>query len=125
MSDITQDLYTMLQTAATPASNRVFPLVGESPITAASYPFVTWQRLASPVDNVLAANGSPPINHTRFQVDCYDLTYRGAKALADAVIAAFAAWTVQNVLVSSPEDFFEDQIRAYRVLLEFSVWHYD
>jgi hypothetical protein len=125
MSDITQDLFTVLHNASTPAGARIYPLVAPMPITSATYPFVTYQALASPVENVLAGNGTPPINSSRFQIDCFDLTYMGVVALAKAVIAALQAWTTQNVAVSSPEDFYEDQVRAYRRMLEYSVWHYD
>jgi hypothetical protein len=124
MSDITSDLFAQLTTGnPTPAQSRVWPLTTESPVTAASFPFVTYQTLSDPVENVL--NGSPPINTTRFQIDCYDLTYTGATALAKAVVAQMTAWTVANLSLNSPEDFFEDQIRAYRRMLEYRVWHYD
>lgn len=125
MSDITDDLYTQLSGAATPAAGRIFPLISATPLEDDGYPFVTYQCMASPVENVMEGNGSPPINNTRFQIDCYAKTYKGVIALTGAVIAAMQAWTVQNVALSSPEDFYESEIRAFRRMVEFSVWHYN
>ena len=125
MSDITDDLYLQLSGAATPAGPRIYPLVTATPIKDASWPFATYQCMASPVENILDGNGAPPINNTRFQIDCYDKEYKGVRALTKAIIAALQAWTVQNVVLTSPEDFYENEIRAYRQMFEVSVWHYD
>lgn len=125
MSDITDDLYTQLSSASTPAGARIYPLVAATPLQAAGYPFVTYQCLASPVENILDGNGAPPINNTRFQIDCYDRGYKGVRALTKAIIAALQAWGVQNTVQTSPEDFYESEIQAYREMFEVSVWHYD
>lgn len=125
MSVIQEQLYAQL---AQPVG-AVFPLVGDAiyPIvgitqTQITNPYVVYQRITTPVENTLA-NGVP-ITGTRFQIDCYALTYLAASQLADAVVAQMAAWSVPNVLVSNPHDMFEDNVRLYRVILEFNVWHH-
>lgn len=104
------------------------PLVagGVSPdvqIENAPYPYVTYRRLISPMQNTLAGNGAPPISNTVFELSAWALSYTDAMALAAVVTAAMQGWAVQNVLQSEVDEF-EADVRAYRVIQTYSVWHY-
>ncbi len=101
------------------AGGRVYPLVAPQPATT---PYVIYQRVASSVENVLAGNGSPPINNTRLQIDIYAKTYAESQSVADSVESAMLGWSERNVQLSSL-DLYEDDVKLFRVLMDFSVWH--
>lgn len=82
-------------------------------------PYVTYQRIASNVNNVLS--GPPSIDNMRMQIDVMARTYAESQTLAQAIIASMQAWPVQNVLISN-YDLYEQDVQVFRVLLEFSIW---
>jgi len=82
-------------------------------------PYATYQRVASGVHNVLS--GPPSIDNARIQVDVWAGTYAAAQALAQSIIQAMQQWTVQNVLLNN-YDLYAQDVKTYRVLLEFSIW---
>lgn len=88
------------------------------------YPYIVYRRLVSPVNNTLSGNGSPPINNTLFEVSSWGYTYADAVNTAAAVAAAMQGWAVQNVL-QHERDLYEDDVKLFRVVQEFSVWHYN
>lgn len=99
---------------------------GASPqvqIQNAPYPYIVYRRMASPIENTLSGNGAPPINNTQFEITSWALSYADAVTLAAAVAAAMQGWTVQNVLVRE-QDMYESDVKAHRVIQDFSVWHY-
>jgi hypothetical protein len=122
MSTIQEQLFTQLSGVGT-AGTRVYPLVAQTQ-TQTTNDYVTYQRLTTPT--LTTMSGNVPITETHFQIDCFSLEYLKANALADAVIASMASWTVpQAVLqVAEPIDAYEDATRQFRVILEFKVWHY-
>lgn len=98
------------------------PITALHPMVApqgSALPYATYQRVASPVTNVLS--GAPPIENTRLQVDVWASTYQAAQTLARSITTAMQAWAVQNVLLNS-YDLYEQDVKVYRVLLEFSIW---
>ncbi|WP_454737594.1 DUF3168 domain-containing protein [Cupriavidus necator] len=100
---------------------------GIYPMTAAQNavpPFVVYQRVAGTVENTLAGNGTPPIGNTRFQIDVWAATYAQAVALATSIRALMHGWSVQNVLNLENDDY-EPDVMLYRVVLDYSVWHYN
>lgn len=82
-------------------------------------PYVTYQRVASTVHNVLS--GPPSIDNARIQVDVWASAYADVQTLAQSIIQAMQAWSVQNVLLSN-YDLYEQDVKVFRVLLEFSIW---
>lgn len=111
MSTIQEQLVTYLaQTAA------IYPMVAPQ---GTALPYVTYQRVASTVNNVLS--GAPSIDNARMQIDVWASSYAGAQALAQSIIRAMQAWPVQNVLLNN-YDLYEQEVKVYRVLLEFSIW---
>lgn len=83
------------------------------------YPYATYQRVANTVNNVLS--GPPSVDNVRIQIDVWARSYADAQALAQSIIAAMQAWSVQNVLISN-YDLYEQDVQVFRVLLEFSIW---
>lgn len=82
-------------------------------------PYVTYQRVASTVNNVL--NGPPSIDNARIQIDVWAATYAGGQTLAQSIVTAMQAWPAQNVLLNQ-YDLYEQDVQTFRVLLEFSIW---
>lgn len=101
------------------AGGRIYPLVAPQPATT---PYVVYTRVSSTLENVLAGNGTPPIDNTRFQVDCYSKTYSEALTVASAVQAAMLGWSERNVQISSSA-LYEDDVKLFRFMMDFSVWH--
>jgi hypothetical protein len=115
MSTLVEDLYALLVTLA-PAGG-VWPHVNTS--QAIVYPYITFMRVVS-TDNV--SHGGPSnTQNTRFQIDTFSQTMAGLVALDNALNAALAAWSVQNVPISS-QDLYEDSVKAFRTTRDVSVW---
>lgn len=117
MATIQELLCTLL---APVISGGIYPLTAEQNATP---PYAVYQRIASSIENTLSANGQPPINNTRFQIDVWDVTYASAMATASAITNAMAGWAVQNVKLMEHDEYVPD-VRRFRVLMDFSVWHY-
>jgi hypothetical protein len=88
------------------------------------FPYVVYQRIISPIENILDGNGNPPINQTRMQIDCWSQSYASAQAAAVLVRGLMKGWSVQNVEISE-QDLYEFDTRLHRVLMDYSIWHYD
>lgn len=86
-------------------------------------PYLIYQRVVTTTNNVLDGNGNPPVNNTRFQIDAWGGTYAAAQALAASVTAAMLGWSMQNVKLDE-QDGYEEDVKLYRVILDFDVWHY-
>lgn len=115
MSTIEQQLFATLN-AAVP--NSVYPLVAaqDTPM-----PYVVYRTMPSPVENVLDSQ-TPPIGNTVFELDCWARTYADAVGLAATVLAALQTWSVLGVQKNSPHDLYEEDVKAFRRVFEFSVW---
>lgn len=86
-------------------------------------PYLIYQRVSSTVNNVLDGNGNPPINNTRMQIDCWGRNYAECQALAASVTTAMLGWFLQNVKLDE-QDGYEEDVKLYRVILDFNIWHY-
>jgi hypothetical protein len=65
--------------------------------------------------------GPTDLQNTRVQVDIYSRSLQQAAQLETALEAAMAAWSVQNVPISSV-DVYEEEVRAYRITKDYSIW---
>lgn len=90
-------------------------------------PYVVFQRVAT--DPVAATDGNDSLIHYRHQVDCYDTSYAGARALAAEVKRAVLAMsgTINGVsgiktLALSDSDDFGEKTDTFRVRQDFSIW---
>ncbi len=115
MSNLQQDIYALLAPIAPAGGVWQLSNTREPPV----YPYVVFSRVSS-TDNV-SLGGPSAMQSTRVQVDMYALKLSEINALETAVETAFKAWAVQNVPLSS-QDFYDDQVKAFRTSRDFSVW---
>lgn len=113
---------TLLASAAVTAlvSDRIFPVLAEQSCTR---PYIVYSRASSDPQNSLGGF-TAALERIRWQVDCYAETFDSAIAIAAAVRAAVAAGGsgIQGICINEL-DFFEDDTRLFRRLVEFSVFH--
>jgi hypothetical protein len=115
MSSLIQDVQAKL-VSLNPAGGVFYGInTTEPPV----YPFIVWQRVVSNANAVL--QGPSDLQNTRVQVDIYSRSLQQAAQLETALEAAMAAWSVQNVPISSV-DVYEEEVRAYRITKDYSIW---
>lgn len=116
MSTIEEQLFATLN-AVVP--NSVFPgaAAQDTPM-----PYVVYRCVVSPVENVLDSQ-TPPADNTVFELDCWGRTYADAVNLSATVRAALQAWNARGTQKNSEHDLFEEDVKAYRRVFWFSVWH--
>lgn len=112
-----QEQLVALLAHATPAADRVFPLIAPD---AATPPYIVYQRVSANTENILS--GSSGLINTRIQIDVYATTYAQALGIAAEIDALMADWAVQNVSVLS-QDFYEPDAKLHRVSTDYSTWH--
>lgn len=98
---------------------RMFPSMAPGSVPK---PYMVYTRVASQPEITL--NSKEPIQNTRVQIDCFDNSYVGVQTLARRVNTAMLDWEVQNVPVLE-QDRFDSDANLHRVILDFSIWHYD
>lgn len=83
------------------------------------FPYATFLFVSSSTNNTFS--GATDLQNTRVQVDVYSDTVQGLLVASAASAAAMSAAPFSNVQLTS-QDGYEDQVRAYRRSLDFSVW---
>lgn len=83
------------------------------------YPFITVQRVGS--DPLVTLQGMSELQNTRIQIDIHARTILEADAIRRQVESTMAAWTLQNVPLSSL-DLFDEAAQVHRIVMDFSVW---
>ena len=121
MSTVQEGLFTLL--SALEFNSAPVPVAPEIMPQDTAYPYITYRRLVSPVQNTLDGNGNPVIFNTHFEISSWGYAYADAVAIAALVVAAMQGWTLQNVLLRD-QDMYESDVKAFRVVQDFSVWHY-
>ncbi len=116
---IQEDLESMLLSAMP-----TVPVYAQIAKQNSALPYIVYQRVISSVENTLTGNGTPPINNTRMQLDVWSQSYASVQAAAAALRAAMLAWGVQNLNLGE-QDFYEADKKMHRVMLDYSIWHYD
>ena len=112
-----QEQIVTLLSGGTAAGARVYPLTAPDGV---AKPYITYQRISSNSENVLS--GDSGLTNTRMQIDVYATTYAQATSIGAQVDALMSAWSVQNVSVLL-QDFFEDQVKLFRISHDYSLWH--
>lgn len=102
-------------------AGRIYPLTApERPLT----PYITYFRLFAQEGVTLEKNGGTGNEvHTRLQTDIWAQTYAGAQAKAEEVKMRLKGWHITNC-VQGEQDFFDEEARLFRVLLDLSLWHH-
>jgi hypothetical protein len=97
-------------------SGRCYPLqMPQSP----TYPCIVYARISSNPQNRI--EGGASLDQVRVQVDCYDLTYTGAKTLCASVRSAMEGAAFKATL-QFDTDLYEPEVKVYRVMMDFYVW---
>lgn len=107
---------TIFNTLKTLVSNRCYPMVMPQNPT---LPAIVYTRVASSPQNVL--EGGSTIDQIRVQVDSYATTYSAAKSLAVSIRSAMETATFKGTL-QTDQDFFEPDVKHYRITQDFYVW---
>lgn len=107
---------------------RLYPLRLPENVT---YDAATYQRISGP--RVHSHSGASGLAAPRFQLDCYSETYLGAKNTAAQVRIALDGYkgtmggaggvSVQSCLVQDDRDFYDADLRVYRVSLDVVIEH--
>lgn len=84
-----------------------------------TFPYIVWMRVSSSPNVTLA--GPSDLQNTRVQIDIVSRSVKEATTLETALEAAMAAAGLTNVPISSM-DLYEDAIRAYRIVKDYSIW---
>lgn len=118
MTTIQEQLFALINPLAAGGASPQVQEIGST------LPYIVYTRTPSPVANTLSGNGAPPINNTVFDITSWGASYADAVNTAAAVTAAMQGWTVQNVL-QHELDMYENDVKLFRVIQTFSVWHYN
>ncbi len=114
------------QTISDLVGSRIFPLKLPQAVT---YPAVTYQRIDT--ERIRSFGGPSGLAHSRIQLDLWDKTYSGVKALADAVRRVLdgfkglmGAEDIGGVsLLSDSDSPFESGVEVFRLSQDYSIWH--
>jgi len=132
-------LYSHLSTVATTVvdlvSGRVYP-VGVSPKTV-TYPLITFSQISNIHERHLGGGGG--VTHPRFEVNCWDTTYKGADDVAESVRkvldnfrgtlgATGSQANVNGIFLEDDGDSFaasidKSQIGNHNKRMDFTIWH--
>jgi hypothetical protein len=88
----------------------------------AAKPAVTYTRVAGVPSTDLSGDDGDLIE-VRAQLDCWAATFDEARAVAEAVRAAIKASASPRGYVNVDQDFYEDDTRLYRTMLDCSFWY--
>lgn len=115
MTTLVEDINTLLATLA-PAGGVSYAInEAQQPV----YPYIVWTRIAS-TPNV-SLTGVSAMQNTHIQIDILSRTIATGVALETALESLFAAASIMNVPISSL-DHYEDSVRAFRIIKDYSVW---
>lgn len=88
-----------------------------------THPYICFQEIIGIPEAVL--DGYAGLTNKRMQIDCFAKSYGGAKGLAAAVSAALAASTIPNVKIGQMDGEYNEVVKDYHVITEFSIWSED
>ena len=115
MTTLIQDLQTALDPVA--AGGAWFQInTTEPPV----FPFIVFTRIVSATNNTLI--GPSDLQNTRVQVDLFTLKASEVEALSAAIDVAMQTQFGSRAIQISDQDLYEDAVKAFRVLREYSVW---
>lgn len=90
--------------------------------TDSAVPAITWLRVSGrPVMSL--AGFTSGLHEIRIQIDCWATSAEDVSALASAVLQRMAVPASTFKAVPQPDqEFYEDDVRLYRRLMDFNVW---
>jgi len=97
-------------------ADRCYPLMmPQNPVL----PAIVYSRQAS--DPQYRLEGGSSLSQVRVEIDCYAKTYDEAKSLSAEVRSAMEAASYKGTMIFDA-DFYEPDVKLYRVILDFYVW---
>ena len=104
-------------------ASRLYPLkLPQKP----TLPAVTYQRISG--ERVHDMSGASGLAEPRFQFDAWADKYLDAKSVADAIRKRLDGFkglaetdTVQSALLESDRDFYEDDVKIWRVSMDYFI----
>lgn len=115
MTTLIQDLQTLLATLA-PAGGVWY---GANTVEPPTYPYIVWQRISSTANVNLQAPSN--VQNTRVQIDIFSREVSELVSLESQLETLMAGASMVNVPLTS-QDLYEDPVRAYRCIKDYSVW---
>jgi len=106
-------------------TTRCYPvMLPQNPV----YPLILYTKISGMRDHHL--NGSSGKAHPRFQIDAWGETYAQAKSLAGAIRDALDSYEgtvdttkIGSCLLISEIDTYESEIKIFRTIMDFIIWH--
>jgi len=110
---------------------RLYPMVIPR---GAALPAVAYQRISTNRESAMAQTAGAGLPWARFQFSCYDSTYSGAKAVANALKAAYNEYgavvsgvTIEAIHVDNESDIYSELLdkdeSSYGILVDLIVWY--
>lgn len=118
---IEEKLYTLLSGATVITAltkTRIYPV--KAPQNA-KYPHLIYTRISGGQVNGL--DGYLNLEQPRIQVDIYSIGYSQVKTLAENVHTTMNGATTFKSILISDNDFFEEEIDTYRVIMDYSCFN--
>jgi len=101
-------------------SNRIHPVVLPQG-TVAAFPAVTYQRVSG--DRVYSLSGYSTLENARLQIDCWATSFETVKDLGDKMRQVVDSATAFASNLISDQDLYENEVKVYRVSMDFSIWN--
>lgn len=116
-------LYTALSgsskiTVTSSISTRIYPLIVPQQ---SALPAITYARISGGQENNLSGYSS--MENPRIQIDCWALTYKEVKTIAENVHTVLNTTTTFSAVLISDMDFYEDDVELYRESMDFKIWN--
>jgi len=115
-----QDVYTTLHSysgVSNLVSARIYPsIVNQDP----TYPAISHSQVSEA--NITALSGASDCVNPTWQIDAWDTTYSGAKALMAQIRSAMDSATLFKSVLVNEIDLFEPDLTIYHIMAEFSIW---
>lgn len=130
MTKLVEDLQAFLAASIAPSGGIWYGINTSQPASGRPVmPFVVWLRIVS-TDNV-SLGGPSDMQNTRIQVEAIGDRLSDVETLMDALDVAFAAQAaayaagtpgaIPNAPISS-QDMYEDALKAFRKIRDYSIW---
>jgi hypothetical protein len=110
------------------ASSGIFPMSAPEGVIS---PYIVYSQISG--QGVDSFEGANPLNRARMEFSCYATSYEAAKKLARAVKSVLLGLSqtlidgtgVDDILLASERDLFEDGPFQYRIAVDVSIWFSD
>jgi hypothetical protein len=93
-----------------------------------TYPLILYTKISG--ERAHHLSGVSGHAHPRFQVEAWAETYTAAKTLAEAIREALDGYMgtdsgveIGSCLIDSEHDIYEPELKVYRVLQDYMIWH--